>query len=135
MALPEVVILDTSAIYALISESDQFHERASSVLERLVDREQRMAITSYVFTETIALVHRRLGFHLAKGLWDSLSGRTEMYWIEETVHRTAWQEFERAAGAGPSFVDWTTIVAARRLGAYVFAFDPDFAQAGVTVVQ
>ena len=46
MALPDTVILDTSALYALVSESDQFHAAAVRAFAELVDREQRMVVTS-----------------------------------------------------------------------------------------
>lgn len=134
MALPDLVILDTSALYALVSTSDEYHAPAVSVFENLVDREQRMAITSYVFVETGALVHRRLGFDVLKTLQGSLAILAETMWIDESVHQAAWQEFEGAQGSGPSFVDWTTIVTARRARGHVFAFDSDFKQQNVTVV-
>ncbi len=62
MPLPEKVIIDTSAFYALMSANDSFHRRAADTYERLIDREQELWTTSYALVETMALVHRRLGF-------------------------------------------------------------------------
>ncbi len=62
MALAERVLVDTSAFYALYSASDLFHDRAKVAYERLVDREQELWTTSYTLVETVALLHKRLGF-------------------------------------------------------------------------
>jgi predicted nucleic acid-binding protein len=42
MALPDRVLFDTSAFYALRSATDRFHNRASGAYERLIDREQEL---------------------------------------------------------------------------------------------
>ena len=60
MALPDRVLVDTSAFFALCSASDLFHSKASLAYERLIDREQELWTTSYALVETIALLHRRL---------------------------------------------------------------------------
>ena len=62
MALPEKIVVDTSAFYALISAADEFHSRAEANYEVLKDRDVELWTTSYVLSETVALVHRRLGF-------------------------------------------------------------------------
>ena len=64
MVLPERVLIDTSAFYALRSATDLFHNRASVAYERLLDREQELWTTSYTLVETVALLHRRLGFEV-----------------------------------------------------------------------
>ena len=62
MLLPERVLIDTSAFYALLAATDLFHTRASAAFERLLDGEQGLWTTSYTLVETVALLHRRLGF-------------------------------------------------------------------------
>jgi hypothetical protein len=62
MAIPERVLVDTSAFYALLSSTDEFDERARTAYERLLDREQELWTTSYILVEMAALTHRRLGF-------------------------------------------------------------------------
>ena len=39
MPLPERILVDTSAFYALVSANDSFHQGAESAHERLIDRE------------------------------------------------------------------------------------------------
>ena len=134
MPLPDIVLLDTSAIYALFVSSDDFHERARDAFERLADREPDLLATSYTLVETIALVHRRLGFQVTSEIADWLDSTLEVYWVSPAVHKEAWTRFAAGQGRGLSFVDWATVVASRHLSARVFTFDPGFASQGLSVI-
>lgn len=134
MPLPERVLIDTSAFYALVSASDDFHQQARQNYERLVDWGQELWTTSYVLVETCALVHRRLGFETLHTLMESLQGIVQVWWVESSLHNEAWQRLVQSRGAGLGLVDWTTALVAQRLRAYVFTFDMAFAAQGVAVL-
>ena len=128
------VIVDTSAIYALISASDSFHEKARRTYEHLLDRNAELYTTSYILVETSALVHHRLGFHLLKAFVESIQGIFSTYWIDRAIHIEAWRSMVEREGQRLSLVDWTTIVVAKKLNASVFAFDEDFRQEALVVL-
>lgn len=130
MPLPERVLIDTSAFYALVSPTDEFYEAARRAYERLLDREQQLWTTSYVLSETYALVHRRLGLVALRPLVQTVQGFIQVVWIESGIHDEAWSRMEEAGGTGLGFVDWTTLVAAQQLSAHIFTFDQGFAQRG-----
>ena len=134
MPLPERVLIDTSAFYALLSASDSFHQRARGTYERLIDRDQELWTTSYVLVETIALAHRRLGFPGAIGVYGVSPWGIGCVWVESTVHTEAWERLTASQGSGLSFVDWTTALVAGMLGADVFTFDRGFANQGLAVL-
>ena len=134
MAIPDTVLLDTSAIFALFVPSDDFHHRALEAYERLADREAELWVTSYTLVETIALVHRRLGFEVMLQISGWFRTTLETFWVSPTVHGEAWNQFATVRGRGLSFVDWTSVIASRWLGASVFTFDPGFANQGLSVV-
>ena len=134
VALPNRLLVDTTVWYALASPGDQFHGQARTAYDRVIDRNQEVWTTSYVLVETIALVHRRLGFDLLASWERSTRGGLRVYWVDGAVHNEAWGRFVANQGSGLSFVDWTTVVAAGRLGAHVFTFDQGFAREGVPVV-
>lgn len=128
------IIIDTSALYALISATDAFHTQAKSSYERLLDWEWELCITSYILVETSALVHHRLGFQPLKTFMEAmLSGVIRIVWVENTVHGEAWERMNRRQGKDFSLVDWTTMVVADRLKASVFTFDRGFRQEGVLI--
>lgn len=125
------VIIDTSAIYALISASDNFHQKARRTYGDLVDRGSELYTTSYILVETSALVHHRLGFQALKTFIESIQDIFNIHWIDRTTHSEAWKLMVARSGGGLSLVDWTTVLIVRKLNASVFAFDEDFIQEGV----
>ena len=133
MNLPERYVVDTSALYAVVSADDRFHDTARGAYERLMDRNVELWITSYALSETVALVHRRLGFDVLSRLLEIIESNVSVYWIEETLHSAAMEEFKTASGRGLSLVDWTIVLAARMLSARVFTFDAGMADHGVAV--
>ncbi|HLC29842.1 MAG TPA: PIN domain-containing protein [Dehalococcoidia bacterium] len=134
MAANDVVFVDSSAWYALVSSSDSFHRSARVAYSELIDSHVRLYTTSYVLVETFALVHRRLSFEILRSLVDSLSSVAEVYWIGSRVHRDAWNRMTVKAGQGLSFVDWSTVVAAEEFHASIFAFDQGLRATGAMVI-
>ena len=134
MALPERVLVDTSAFYALLSAGDLFHTRARDAYEQLLDRESEFWTTSYALVETVALLHRRLGFELvsAFGVWQR-EARLQVLWVDSRIHAEAWDGFAADLGRGLSFVDCTMAVASREMSAPVFTFDAGFATQGIPI--
>ena len=134
MPLPERVLIDTSAFYALVSQSDSFHEQAKTAYERLIDREQELWTNSYVLLETIALIHRRLGFQVLSEFVETVQSNVRVFWVESTLHNEAWQQLTAVRGSGLSFVDWTAVLVSRIIDAPVFTFDSGFVDRGVSVL-
>jgi predicted nucleic acid-binding protein len=134
MPLPDKVLIDTSAFYALLAASDTFHTRASATFDRIADRDQEMWTTSYVLVESMALVHRRLGFQALEQFVGFVRANTNVIWIESLIHAEAERRLLDSRGAGLSFVDWTVALASNTIGAHVFTFDSGFANQGVPVL-
>ena len=134
MPLPERVLIDTSAFYALISANDDFHQQARQTYESLIDREQEMWTTSYILVEMAALVHRRLGFDPLRIFMEVIEPVVQVFWVDHTVHNAAWRQLVASRGAGLGLVDRTTALAAGHLRAHVFTFDRGFARQGIPVV-
>ena len=135
MAGTERVLVDTSALYAIFSENDLFHDRARAVYEHLINANQEIWTTSYALVETVALLHRRLGFEVVSELSEwRLDSNLQVFWIDGRIHAEAWDRFMAGQGRGLSFVDWTTAVVSRDMGAPVFTFDQDFVSEGLPIV-
>lgn len=134
MSLPERVVLDTSALLALLDADDEFHEEADALYDQLLGDGCELWLSSYIRVETIALAHRRLGFEPLRDLVESLEVSTMTVWMDEPLHRAVWAEFAERSGQRLSFVDCSTLLIARALGATVFTFDSDFSLEGLPVV-
>ena len=133
-AMPDRVLVDTSALYAIHSDSDLFHHRAAAALEQLVDTDRELWTTSYALVETVALLHRRLGFEVVSAFSKWCESNLNVIWIDSHVHAQAWERFMADGGRGLSFVDWTMAVASREMGATVFTFDRGFANEALPVI-
>jgi predicted nucleic acid-binding protein len=121
--VPERVLLDTSAIYAVVSPSDQFHQRAAHEFSDLIDRGGDLWVSSYVLVETYVLVQRRLGLETLRKVRDAIESVCTVHWIDSEDHERAWRLWLRRGAAGLSFVDWSTLVVSKRLGTSLFTYD------------
>ena len=81
------ILVDTSAIYAFISQSDQLegHTQSRKTYSEILERGDRLYTTSYVLVEFTALIHRRLGFEPLRAFmgnwWTWFGGRQ---WSQST---------------------------------------------------
>ena len=130
MAVGDPVVADTSALYALHCPDDVFHERAWIEYRRLMESLDSLWVTSYTLVETVALLHRRLGFRSTQDFerWRERSVR--VLWVGESTHVETWRLYASQQGQGMNFVDCSTAIAAREMGAVIFTFDSDFGRRG-----
>ena len=128
------VLIDTSAIYAIVSPSDRFHAEASELYSELLERGDRLHTTSYVLLESAALIQRRLGFDRLKMFIESIEGVWQMLWVYPGTHDQIWGRMKAEGNHRLSLVDWSLIVSAETTQSTIFSFDSDFIQRGLRVV-
>ena len=69
------VLVDTSAIYALINKDDSYHSRAVAILRSLPHHGLSPFLTNFIVAESHALLLSRLGAPTAGGRATCLSKR------------------------------------------------------------
>jgi len=129
-------LVDTSAFFALLSEEDRRHGRAIAWLEDVAtDGNEPLLTHSYVVTETIALVHARLGAPAIRLLIDEVLPACEIRFVDADLHRRSVTAFLAGLDRRISFVDRTSFELMRAEGIRrAFAFDADFANHGFETV-
>ena len=123
--------MDTSALYALLVESDGKHRAARRAAESLHNEDARLVTSSFVVVETISLLQVRLGIETVRIFYRDVLPLLEVLWIgEELLHR-AMAALLASSQRGISITDWSsfTLMRERRIDR-VFAFDDDFAGQG-----
>ena len=135
MPLPERIMIDTSAFYALASDDDEFSLSAVAAYGRMLDRDLELWTTSYALSETVALIHRRLGFPALSRFLETIGDNVRIVWIDSVIHSAAMREFTAAMGRGLSLVDWTVVLAARIKSAQVFTFDGGIVNSGAAIAH
>jgi predicted nucleic acid-binding protein len=97
----ERVLVDTSAIVALLVPEDVAHAEAVQGFETLRRQKARLVMTSAALLETYALLGRRLGLAAAARFRDDFEPLLEVVWIDRTLHEAAMDRWlERTSRRG-----------------------------------
>ncbi|MFN7961987.1 MAG: PIN domain-containing protein [Thermoanaerobaculia bacterium] len=130
------ILVDTSALYALLVESDQAHTQAVRAFEQLARREDALVTTSYVLVELYALLGRRVGMQAVAATRESLAPLLTVLWVQEELHERALDLVVNKTQAGLSLVDASCFVAWSdgRFDA-VWAYDRHFEVAGFPLLE
>ena len=125
-----MILLDTSAIYALADSADANHERAMELAGRASAEHETLVVHNYVVVEAAALLQRRLGLEVtARFLRDA--AKLTMHWVTEEDHASAVELHSRSGRKRLSLVDCVSFIVMRRLGVVsALAFDVDFQMEG-----
>jgi uncharacterized protein len=127
------VLVDTSAVYALIDRDDSYHRRAAGILRSLEHRGLTPLLTNFIVAECHALLLSRLGADSARE-W-----LLRQIWLIEPVTPTdekrAREIIQRYVDKTFSYTDATSFAVMERLSVgQAFAFDPHFQQFGLKVL-
>jgi predicted nucleic acid-binding protein len=126
------VLIDTSALFALVDQRDDRHAEIIDALHR--HRDEEIAVTNYVAVETLSLAHRRLGMDAVRGLQRTAMTSLPMLWTTAIEHTHAVEAF-LDSGRSLSLVDCSTMATMRaRNIESIIAFDDDFRRAGFRVI-
>lgn len=129
------VLVDTSAVLALLVPTDVHHKRAQRAFTQLAADEARLMTTSYTLVECYALIGRRLGLGALARFRAEFAPLFDVVWIGADEHERGLDLLEESNSEKLSLVDAVSFVVARDHDVErVFAFDPHFTKAGFTAV-
>lgn len=126
-----MIFVDTSAIYAMLDQSDKNHGLAKSTWFGLLDNGEVLFTSNYVIVECCALAQNRLGIESVRVIHDKILPVLDKSWIDEAVHAIAMATLLGAARRKLSLVDCASFAVMRQVGASrAFAFDAHFWEEG-----
>jgi len=127
------ILVDTSAVFALLDRSDANHATARDTLEQLKRRRAEPLLTNFLVAESHALALSRLGAVVARR-W-LLGNVWTVERVTEEDESKAVTIVGRYADKTFSYTDATSFAVMERLGLKTaFAFDPHFSQYGFQVL-
>jgi predicted nucleic acid-binding protein len=127
------VLVDTSAVYALLDRGDAWHKAAAATLQSLKLARTEPLLTNFVVAESHALALSRLGPEIARR-W-LLGNVWPVERLTEHDEARARAIIAQYTDKTFSYTDATSFAVMERLGLRrAFAFDPHFQQYGFQVV-
>ena len=130
------IFIDTSALYALGSLSDEHHSKAKAVLKELLEKERELITSNYILLETISLLQRRQGLGAANRFIGAVSENTMVLWVDELLHKKAWDYWKKRWERDLSMVDCSSFILMHSEGIKeAFTFDKQFKSAGFLIVE
>ena len=125
------VFVDTSALFALLVETDDNHEAACAAAPSLRDQDAGLVTSSFVVLETVTLLQARIGVAAVRIFYRDVLPLLKVAWIDEDLLHRAISALLASSQRRISLTDWSSITLMReREIVHVFAFDEDFARQG-----
>jgi len=129
------IFIDTSALYAFISEDDRNHELGRQIWASLLTSEDKLLTNSYVLVESITLIQQRLGMKYVRAFLPQFTPILQVDWLGREQHSYAVEQLLTANRRQLSLVDCSSFETMRRLGIQkVFSFDEHFREQGFEVI-
>lgn len=130
-----MILVDTSALYAVLDRDDDNHAEAKAAWTRLLETEEPLLVTNYVVVETTALIQHRLGMEAVRILCGDVLPALDVHWMSEVDHAHAQNVLLASDRRRLSLVDCGSFHVMRsRMVRTAFAFDPHFREQGFDVV-
>ena len=128
-----MILVDTSAIYALAAQEDSVHSRAVAAMARAIEDDEELLIHSYIVSEAASLLQRRLGLAVLLAFLERMDSFT-VHWLSAGDHAEAAKLLAARGRRQLSLVDCASFVVMRRYGiTHAFAYDGDFEREGFTL--
>lgn len=125
------ILVDTSAIYALVDHGDGHHSAAEAFYRRALERRDRLVLADLIFIEAVTLLKGRFGSYVSVRTGESMRESATYAWVPllPDCEQDVWDIFRTHTDKAWSYTDCAILALARRLGiSEVFAYDRHFDQ-------
>lgn len=117
-------VIDTSVVMTLFDEEDP---RRDEVLD-LLGLPEPILVPPEVVTETLGIVHARMGYEVSEAIWEDLGELGNIVFLNSTAQEHVGPIFQAGAGA-LSWTDAAVVAHCLREDAEPLCYDPDIEQA------
>jgi predicted nucleic acid-binding protein len=129
------ILVDTSALLAILSVRDRAHKIAKQIWDRFVLEDVSLYTHNYLIVEASALIQNRLGMNATQDLHRKILPVLEIEWITHQQHQEIINTYLLANRRQLSLVDCASFETMRRHGIRkAFTFDKHFAEQGFEII-
>jgi predicted nucleic acid-binding protein len=129
------VLVDTSALLAVLDRSDERHAAARRIWEEMLKGDDNLICHNYVLVETAAVLTRRIGMEAVRVFERDVVPVLRPVWVTREIHEASVGAHLAAGRRALSLVDCASFEVMRRTGVRTaFAFDPHFRELGYEVL-
>ncbi|MBC8497340.1 MAG: PIN domain-containing protein [Chloroflexi bacterium] len=130
-----MILIDTSAIIAILCREDRFHDQAKQTWFDLIEKNETIQCNNYILLEAISLIQRRHGMNILRTFQMDMMPLLTVEWLGKTEHNEAMNTLLLANRRRLSLVDFTSFETMLRQGIQkAFTFDSHFAEQGFEVI-
>jgi uncharacterized protein len=121
------VFLDTSALFALLDQDDDNHQRAAGVWRKILEEGARLITSNYVLVETVALLQSRIGIEAVRLFQTEMAPAIHIEYVNADLHRLGIASLLAVGKRKLSLVDCVSFEIMRELGlTHAFTFDAHY---------
>lgn len=129
------VLIDTSAMFALLDEDDVRHARSSRTLGSLKGTTHEIVVHSFALNECVALLQGRLGLGALRRFASTIAPILSVVRVDAELYDRGLSAMLASGRRTVSLVDHVSFILMHDLGIRTaFAFDQDFADQGFEVL-
>lgn len=130
-----LIFVDTSMFYALVSENDQFHKQAIQIWQEQKLKRVQLITSNYILDEAFTLIRQRRGRKVVDEFRKNLLSEIKIIRVTVADEAGAWNWFLND-WSDLSFTDCVSFAQMRRLKiTQALAFDNHFKRAGYQLIS
>jgi predicted nucleic acid-binding protein len=128
------MFIDTSAFYALLDRTDEYHLRAKGEWNRILDEGFTLVASNYILVETLASLQGRIGMEAVRGFQEDVYPLLYLEVVTPRIPRLGTAALLSSSRRRLSLVDCISFEVMRETGIKrVLTFDSHFIEQGFEV--
>ena len=130
----ESVLVDTSALLAIVLPSHEKHDDISLTFLGLLDRGTEFYTTPYICAKVHLLLMNSLPRPVCMAILRLIHESMSVIWIDSRIHLEALQELGADEGKVIDLTDWTTILLSRKTNTPILGATDTFQRSGIDLI-
>lgn len=119
------ILFDSDALFALYVGSDQLHQKAKILLEKIMTQNMTCFVSNIVLQECVTVISYKIGQVEARDFLEKFESMPfDVICLDERIELESWKIFKTQKSNGVSFIDCSNIAFLQSMNLdCIFSFD------------